>query len=397
MSVSSVALGLLAACALVAPSVHSQSPSLSFWLADGDGATEDHIVTYNDITGLGSMPLVDSMNVTWGWPGDLIEIGGVIYGCDTFCEMIWTFDPVTGLVTPVSASAGNPGWDTRLGSLAYDPVAELLYAFDWGGSQNDLFVFDPATVSWIGHLPDLPFSNVRGLAWNVADSLLYLYDAATGQIHTLDPQTGGSSFVAAIDHGAGDYYDELSFHEGNLYGALHIDQNGVDVIQLRLIDLVTGSADDVGPPIVNSDGHALLIFAAPQPGEYANYGASCGGLSLSVDARPAIGTNPNFEISGYSMPSATGGVTILGLTQIDPGLALAAIGAPGCYQRASLDVLTVFSTASSVAFVPAIPGGIPNNSALIGMELFGQAAAFDSAANAFGMITSNGVRMALGY
>lgn len=117
----------------------------------GDGATEDHIITYDDVSGLGSIPLVDSMNVTWGWPGDLIDVGGVIYGCDTFCEMMWTFDPSAGLVTPISASAGGPGWDTRLGSLAYDPAAELIYAFDWSGSHNDLFIFDPLSATRVGH------------------------------------------------------------------------------------------------------------------------------------------------------------------------------------------------------------------------------------------------------
>ena len=378
-------------------SAWSQSPSLSFWVADGDGATEDHIITYDDVNGLGSMPLVDSMNVTWGWPGDLIDVGGVIYGCDTFCEMMWTFDPGTGLVTPISASAGGPGWDTRLGSLAYDPAAELIYAFDWSGSQNDLFIFDPLSATWVGHLPDLPFSNVRGLAWSAAESLLYFYDAASGKIHTLDPQTGATAFVVDVDHGVGDFYDELSFHDGHLYGALHINQNGTDVIQLKLIDLATGSADDVGPAIVSSDGHALLIFDAPQPAESESYGLGCAGVSLSVDVRPAIGATPSFEVSGYAVSSAVGGVAVVGLVQIDPGLPLGAIGAPGCFQFASLDALTIFSTSAAVGSVPVIPGGIPNNAALIGVEVFGQAAIFDPAANAFGMTTSNGVSMIVGY
>jgi len=116
-------------------------------------------------------------------------------------------------------------------------------------------------------------------------------------------------------------------------------------------------------------------------------------LALGPASRPILGTNWNLTTSAVP---ATGviGVDIFGLA--DPGvLDLFFLGMPGCQLRSTLDVMNawpVLGTTHNYSFaVPALP------TSLIGLQLFTQSAVFQvPPLNAFGAITSNGVRGTIG-
>ncbi|HEU4418488.1 MAG TPA: hypothetical protein VFT55_06085 [Planctomycetota bacterium] len=116
-------------------------------------------------------------------------------------------------------------------------------------------------------------------------------------------------------------------------------------------------------------------------------------LALAPMSRPALGANWNLTTSRIP---ATGviGVDIFGIA--DPGvLDLFFLGMPGCQLRTTLDVINAWpvgGTTHNYSFaVPALP------TSLIGFEMFTQSAVFQvPPMNAFGAITSNGIKGTLG-
>lgn len=118
-------------------------------------------------------------------------------------------------------------------------------------------------------------------------------------------------------------------------------------------------------------------------------------LDIQLSARPVLGSSPNFLIQGYDAATAVG-ATILSFTQFNPGISLAGVGAPGCFQYVNIDAINVFFTTPGQTTFPFINGGIPNNVTFNGILLYGQAATFTAGLNPLGVITSNGLRVLLG-
>jgi hypothetical protein len=123
-------------------------------------------------------------------------------------------------------------------------------------------------------------------------------------------------------------------------------------------------------------------------------GADVPALGLTASTRPVLGTSWNLTTG--SIP-ATGifGVDIFGVA--DPGvLDLFFLGMPGCQLRSTLDVIAgpwiVGGPTHNYSFaVPALPVS------LIGFQLFTQSAVWQvPPVNAFGAITSNGIKGTLG-
>ena len=117
-------------------------------------------------------------------------------------------------------------------------------------------------------------------------------------------------------------------------------------------------------------------------------------LSLAGITRPILGTNWDLDV--IDIPASTVfGVTLFGLA--DPMLLdLGFLGMPGCQLRSSLDLVDGpwLPTGSTHAYSLALPA---TPLSLIGFELFTQAATFGTpAVNAFGAITSNGIKGTLG-
>ena len=119
-------------------------------------------------------------------------------------------------------------------------------------------------------------------------------------------------------------------------------------------------------------------------------------LDVVLDARPLLGTSPNFVVSGYDTATTTLGANILSFTQINPGLDLTPLGLAGCRQFVGTDSINVFFPTPVTSTVPFIGGGIPNTVSLNGILLFTQSATFTTGFNPLGVILSNGLRVQLG-
>ncbi|MFO1076135.1 MAG: hypothetical protein U1E73_00250 [Planctomycetota bacterium] len=130
--------------------------------------------------------------------------------------------------------------------------------------------------------------------------------------------------------------------------------------------------------------------------------------SVILSARPVLGSNPNYVISGYDAPSTNLGVVALSLFAIPSGISLTAIGAPDCSQYVGtgfgqLDLgtrLFITGGAASVT-MSVIPGGIPVNPTFNGLQLFAQAVTITgncagSQCNSLGAIASAGLRIMFG-
>jgi hypothetical protein len=143
------------------------------------------------------------------------------------------------------------------------------------------------------------------------------------------------------------------------------------------------------PAGANLDPGAIDISATPTIIVGA---ADIPALGLVGVTRPIINTSWNLNV--INVPAnGVFGVDIVGLT--DPAINdLAFLGLPGCGLRASLDVLQTWVVAGATH---ARSLALPNNTAFIGVQLFATSAVFQAPPiNAFGAITSNGIRGSVG-
>ena len=125
---------------------------------------------------------------------------------------------------------------------------------------------------------------------------------------------------------------------------------------------------------------------------YGFFGAGCAGAlgitHVTNSTRPVIGGTLNTTLDNLEFGIA---VMVIGLSNTVSGgiiplpLDLGVLGAPGCNLRASLDVT---DTVVGVGNTANWSFSIPNNGALLGFQLYNQAAPLSST-NAFGFVTSD--------
>jgi hypothetical protein len=116
-------------------------------------------------------------------------------------------------------------------------------------------------------------------------------------------------------------------------------------------------------------------------------------LAPQVNSRPRIGTTFTMQVDQITQGSALG-VMVFGLSTIPGGLDLTFLGMGGCSLYATLDTLVPFAlTGSPTSY--AFP--IANSSALIGVSFAAQAATLTPAATPLNLLSSNGLRVTLGY
>lgn len=115
------------------------------------------------------------------------------------------------------------------------------------------------------------------------------------------------------------------------------------------------------------------------------------GLGLVTDGRPVLGTTTTLRV--VDLPTAaTWSVMMVGWRAAAPSLDLGAYGAPGCWVHIDPNpvVWTSLGTSRSLALA------VPNAPWLLGVGLAAQAAAMVPAVNALGIVTSNGLVLAIG-
>ncbi|MBI5852802.1 MAG: hypothetical protein HZB39_17460, partial [Planctomycetes bacterium] len=121
-------------------------------------------------------------------------------------------------------------------------------------------------------------------------------------------------------------------------------------------------------------------------------GAEGNPLSLDTLSRPVLGATCTLETTNIPSNALFAGL-LIGLPIHDPGIDLTLLGMPGCRQYAL----------GIQGFGLAVPGptsplalAIPNDSGLVGLTLAAQSIAHAPHVNAFGLVTSNGLRLTLG-
>lgn len=115
-------------------------------------------------------------------------------------------------------------------------------------------------------------------------------------------------------------------------------------------------------------------------------------LAMNTSARPRIGTTLNI-VTNNIQPGTFLGATLLGFGQINPGVDLGFLGAPGCSQYLNPSTQIIFvSTGASYSQ----PLTIPNDPSYVGLVLYGQGAAFTAGLNSLGVVLSNGIAMTIG-
>jgi hypothetical protein len=116
-------------------------------------------------------------------------------------------------------------------------------------------------------------------------------------------------------------------------------------------------------------------------------------LNMAASGRPLTGSSFNLVTSNIQ-PGTFLGATILSFTQINPGIDLGFLGAPGCSQLVTPDVNVVFVSAGAASY--SQPFAIPNSPGYVGLVLYVQSAAFTSGLNSLGVVMSNGLALGVG-
>jgi hypothetical protein len=236
--------------------------------------------------------------------------------------------------TPTPATtlnAPNTGWWAQ---HDYNPAAV------GSGSVKFEQVGSIAYVTWDG------VYNFGGTTVADANTFQFQFDTSTGVVHVV--------FGAMSTLGNGRL---VAFSPGGP----STDQGGID-ISARLPLGISLVANDVLP------------------------------VGLATSARPLIGTTIQFTTSNV-MAGTLLGATMLSFTQINPGIDLGFLGAPGCSQYVTADFTQIFFAAGSSGSTAL---AIPNFSSYLGLRLLAQSAAFTSGYNSLGIWTSNGIDLTIG-
>lgn len=242
---------------------------LEFWVADGNGATEDMLIKYNEWTGITAVgPITSNENPprVFGFPSDLQRVGSLIYGIETYHRQFYVLNPDTGLATVL----GPKTVQTELMSLAYDPASDRMYAIDVASDKLvwiNRYTGATANVGLIGAV----FGNTRALAFDRISGLLYAADynktTKLTTLYTIHPANVRINVVMVLPTNAMMAYDELDFYRDELYGVLSIGP-GLSC-QVQHIDLETGVVTNVGPIIPNVSAHSLVMQSMPEVFEWS--------------------------------------------------------------------------------------------------------------------------------
>jgi hypothetical protein len=174
-----------------------------------------------------------------------------------------------------------------------------------------------------------------------------------------------------------------------------IDNGTNDRVEFRYQTLVNDSSSNTGIAITGFSRGS----GATDPGSSDLTAATVSsvaelkGLKLSASARPVINTSLTFTTS--NIPASTAfTLYVLSVGQINPGVDLGIIGAPGCNAYIQLpEVLSNFQIGGPTATTVV---SIPNDPFFVGQSFYSQAIGLDASANAAGITSSSAVSCLMG-
>ena len=146
--------------------------------------------------------------------------------------------------------------------------------------------------------------------------------------------------------------------------------------------------------LATNPGYAYVTFPA-NCAEASNYGTGCNGLGLAAVGAPALG-NQNFALNVTGVPVVSPiAFVAFGDQVVNPGLDLTFLGMPTCSGYTNLS-LGMYGTGPVAAGTGTFALAIPNNPSIAGTLLSTQGISL-SVANPFGLNSSNGTRLVIGY
>ncbi len=293
-------------------------------------------------------------------------------------------------------------------ALVLTDDSEVNYAWPSGspfgaGGPTSLFVHSNGIVS-VGGMTGLLPNSYRA---NVP-AFLSASSTAWFSWHDYNPAAGGSGPVRAEEAGG---YVLITWDGVESYPTAVINPSTFQ-LQFQLstgnVNYVWQSVTSIGQS-ANGDSHVIGYSPGgpsmdPQPTDLAiftNVVLGSGdqpGLTLMVDAKPTLGATINYVTSNVTPSAFPVGVLFIALSDVPPfsptGFDLGIIGAGGCVANVDVNVAPI----QAVIFAPgglSVPLTI-NNPSFVGNVWYAQSIWLDATVNAFGMLTSNAVKQAVG-
>ncbi|MFO0838731.1 MAG: hypothetical protein U1D55_09395 [Phycisphaerae bacterium] len=303
---------------------------LDFWMADGDGPTEDHLLKYSSVSGLTAVgPLRSTAGTIYGYPGDLVRVAnGTIFGWDITLRLPYRLNADTGICTSVGAKTSLQ----RVGAMAYDPTRNRLYAID--AASRRLMIINQATGARSNLLTlATTIANVRGMAYDSAADRLRIYNDSNESFYTINPIAKTVTVEFSVPDGTAAFYDELSDLNGRIYGSYCYLDGTIWNAQLREINFATREIRNIGAPLVQLSAHSLIVNSVPEDSLWTL--DSGPGAAAFGDAR-SLATTAAFSVAGdyvlrltvYSNPPVSDTVLIQ-------------VGQPDCNQNQVADSIDI--------------------------------------------------------
>lgn len=278
----------------LAGELEGQTP-LDFWMADGNGDTENKLIHYHSEDGTTAVgPLRRLNGASMGWPGDLLGIDGRIYGIDVGVRMVYILDEKTGLCLPVTAEL--PEQWKMIHSMAYDAEQHRIYAVDLVTGQLLRIERGSGEVTPLA-APDLRGKRgVRSLAFEPELKLLFAADYESDRLFVIEPESGRTVDTMILPRDPTHRIEELQFLDGELYAMSGLlDGDRLVGAQLQRINLRTGFVTNLGPRFQDVSPHALLLNSVPEE----HYWAQVGGPAVAeIELTRALDTAVSFPEPG---------------------------------------------------------------------------------------------------
>jgi hypothetical protein len=308
-------------------------------------------------------------------------------------RMRLSYDPAGFYVASAAGAYVTPSSGAQTLALTDDGVATVALASPLnypGGTTSSLDVCANGFVS-------AGVGNGSSATPSVA-AWLASFQARWGSWHDFNPAAPGSGQVRFEQIGAMSY---VTWQGVYTYGT-----SSPATFQLQF-DRATGNVTYVWNVVALAPGGWLVGFAAAQPnndpgnrdistslngsGTFVTSPINLAPLALAATP-PVLGSTMTLTTTNFTA-AAPVGVQILSTTRVDPGFELTPLGMPGCFQHVAPTALYTIAVSGGTATF-ALP--IPNNSALIGFQMFAQSLGFAVGVNAADLITSNGMALRVG-
>jgi len=134
-------------------------------------------------------------------------------------------------------------------------------------------------------------------------------------------------------------------------------------------------------------------LSAQLAGTFATCDSPFDGLVLDTNAQPVLGSTIQWTLT--RVPAGTGwGALMRSLTQALPPVDLSSAGMNGCFAHVVAPEATLFLSPGASVSLPEV---LPNITALMGVNLIGQAVTFNPGRTQLGLVASNATVLSLGF